>query len=263
MILQTLFVTLAVLLIAMLGLWAVSVAKRDAGIADIFWGAGFVLVAWIAAAWNAPVTWRIWLATSLTTIWGLRLALHLFWRNLSPKTRHTEDRRYAAMRVHHGQRFWWISLFTVFLLQGGILWFVSLPLQIAAAQKVASSFNLLDALGITLWAIGLFFESVGDWQLSRFKADPKNGGKVMDRGLWRYTRHPNYFGDFCIWWGLYWICTAGGAGWTILSPILMAFLLMRVSGVTLLESNIKDRRPDYEAYQARTNAFFPGRRRGE
>ena len=102
-----------------------------------------------------------------------------------------------------------------------------------------------------------YFESVGDWQLTHFKADPRNQGKVMDRGLWRYTRHPNYFGDFCIWWGLYAICASGGAAWTILSPALMAFLLMRVSGVTLLESNIKDRRPDYAAYQARTNAFFP------
>ncbi len=259
MILQTLVVTLVTLLLAMLALWAVSLAKRDAAIADVFWGAGFILVAWVAFILNAPVAWRIWLVTTLTTIWGLRLALHLLRRNLQ----HAEDRRYAAMRSHHGPSFWWVSLFTVFLLQGAILWFISLPLQIAAAKNVFHGFSVLDAAGILLWATGFFFESVGDWQLTRFKADPRNQGKVMDRGLWRYTRHPNYFGDFCIWWGLYLLCTAGGAAWTILSPTLMAFLLMRVSGVTLLESNIQDRRPDYAAYQARTNAFFPGPPRGE
>lgn len=257
--LQTFVVTLVTLLIAMLALWSISLVKRDASIADVFWGAGFVLIAWVALTFNSPVAWRAWLVAVLTSIWGLRLAFHLLLRNL----KHTEDRRYAAMRSQHGPRFWWVSLFTVFLLQGAILWFISLPVQVVAAQKVLNGFSVFDALGITLWAIGFFFESVGDWQLARFKAEPSNQGKVMDRGLWRYTRHPNYFGDFCIWWGLYVICASGGAAWTLLSPILMAFLLMRVSGVTLLESNIKDRRPAYAAYQARTNAFFPAPPRGE
>lgn len=254
---STLVVTLAVLLGAMLVLWLVSVARRDASVADVFWGAGFVLVAWTALAMNAPAPGRVWLATLLTSVWGLRLALHLGSRNWAAHAKHGEDRRYAAMRAHHGDRFWWVSLFTVFLLQGLLLWFVALPLQVAAVAKGASGFGLLDAAGSVLWATGFLFESVGDWQLARFKAEPRNAGKVMDRGLWRYTRHPNYFGDFCVWWGLYLLCTAGGAGWTILSPALMAFLLMRVSGVTLLESDIRDRRPDYAAYQARTSSFFP------
>jgi steroid 5-alpha reductase family enzyme len=146
----------------------------------------------------------------------------------------------------------------VFVLQGGILWFVALPLQAAAVQNSPVPLGLLDAMGAILWGTGMLFETLGDWQLARFKSDPANAGRVMNRGLWRYTRHPNYFGDFCVWWGLYGIAAAGGASWTIGSPILMSLLLMKVSGVTLLESDITDRRPGYAAYKAQTNAFFPG-----
>jgi len=118
--------------------------------------------------------------------------------------------------------------------------------------------SMEDFLGVGLWGVGVLFESIGDWQLARFKSNPTNQGKVMDRGLWRYTRHPNYFGDICVWWGLYLVAAAGGAGWTILSPALMTFFLMRVSGVTLLEKTIVDRRPEYADYIRRTNALFPG-----
>jgi steroid 5-alpha reductase family enzyme len=162
------------------------------------------------------------------------------------------------MRENHGPQFWWVSLFTVFLLQAVILWFVSMPLQVAAVKGASHSLGGLDAAGIVAWCLGFVFESIGDWQLARFKADPASAGKVLDRGLWRYTRHPNYFGDFCVWWGLYAIAAAGGAWWTIGSPLVMSFLLLKVSGVSLLESTIVDRRPEYAEYQARTNAFFPG-----
>lgn len=255
----TLCGTLGVLLVAVIAVWVLSVFRRDASIADIFWGLGFVMVAWVAIAMNLGANFRGCLITTLTTIWGLRLATFLAWRNWG----HGEDRRYAAMRSQHGERFWWVSLFTVFLLQGGILWFVSLPVQVSIAQSSgangsAASFHWLDALGVALWSIGFIFETVGDWQLALFKANPANAGRVMDHGLWRYTRHPNYFGDFCVWWGLYLLACASGAVWTIASPLLMSYLLLRVSGVTLLESTITDRRPDYAAYKARTNAFFPG-----
>jgi steroid 5-alpha reductase family enzyme len=203
---------------------------------------------------NSPAAPRVLILAGLTTIWGLRLSLFLLWRNRGKG----EDRRYAAMRVQHGRRFWGVSLFTVFLLQAGLLWFVSLPIQCAAALNSAVPPGWLDAAGIALWGLGLYFEAVGDWQLARFKMDPNNAGRVMDHGLWRYTRHPNYFGDFCVWWGLYLIAAAGGASLTIFSPLLMSFLLLRVSGVSLLERTIADRRPDYVAYMARTNAFFPG-----
>jgi steroid 5-alpha reductase family enzyme len=250
---QTLMTNLLVIALIMLILWIVGTVRCDASIVDPFWGTGFVIVAWLSWQLNSPVEIRVLLLTILVTVWGLRLSMFLLWRNWG----HGEDRRYAAMRAHHGSRFWWISLGSVFLLQGAILWFVSLPIQVAAVGNLSDPLNWLDAIGIGLWMVGLSFETIGDWQLARFKANPKNSGRVMDRGLWRYTRHPNYFGDFCIWWGLYLIASAGGGGWTILSPLLMSLLLMKVSGVTLLETTIIDRRPDYAAYQARTNAFFP------
>jgi steroid 5-alpha reductase family enzyme len=170
-----------------------------------------------------------------------------------------EDFRYQAMRRKHGDRFFVVSLGTVFGLQALLMWVISLPLQIGiAASDPGVGVSPLDVVGTVLWAVGLFFEAVGDWQLARFKADPSNQGKVMDRGLWRYTRHPNYFGDFCVWWGLYLIAAAGGAGWTVVGPILMSALLIRYSGAGLLEKTIGTRRPGYDDYARRTNGFFPG-----
>lgn len=256
---QTLMMNLLVIAIIMLALWVVGIVRRDASIVDPFWGTGFVIVAWMSMQLNSPAEFRVLLLAGLVTAWGLRLSLFLLWRNWG----HDEDRRYAAMRAHHGSRFWWISLGSVFLLQGAILWFVSLPIQVAAVRNMSDPLGWQDAIGIVLWIVGLLFETVGDWQLAHFKANPENSGRVMDRGLWRYTRHPNYFGDFCIWWGLYLIASAGGASWTLLSPLLMSLLLMKVSGVTLLETTIIDRRPDYAAYKSRTNAFFPGPQRAD
>jgi steroid 5-alpha reductase family enzyme len=250
---QTLLIALLGLLLGTLLLWCLSLARRDASIIDPFWGAGFVLTVWFAVGWNWPVSQRGLLLAWLTTIWGIRLSGFLLWRNWGTG----EDRRYVAMRQRHGPHFWWISLFTVFLLQGVILWFVALPIQVSTAMLALDPLGWLDATGASIWCVGMFFEAVGDYQLARFKTDGKNSGRVMDRGLWRYTRHPNYFGDFCVWWGIYLIAAAGGAWWTIASPLLMSLLLMRVSGVTLLESTIVERRPEYAAYQARTSSFFP------
>ncbi len=250
----TLLSTRVVVLGVLTALWAVSVRLRDASIVDPFWGTGFVIVAAVALALNQPATNRGLLLGLLTAVWGLRLSVYLLMRNWG----HGEDRRYQAMRAHQGQRFWWRSLFTVFWLQAAILWFVSLPIQVAAAAGEPRPLGWLDALGATVFVVGFVFESVGDWQLARFKRDPANRGRVMDRGLWRYTRHPNYFGDACVWWGLYLIAAAGGAWWTILSPLAMTVLLLKVSGVSLLEKTITERRPEYAAYQARTNAFLPG-----
>jgi steroid 5-alpha reductase family enzyme len=247
-------VTLATITLSVALLWLLSLAKRDASIVDPFWGCGFAIVALVAVWLNSPPSARTSMLAIMTAAWGLRLSLFLFWRNWG----HGEDRRYQAMRDHHGPRFWWASLFTVFLLQAVILWFVSLPIQVATIRAEPSPLGWLDALGCFLWAIGLTFESIGDLQLARFNADPDNTGRVMDRGLWKFTRHPNYFGDFCVWWGLYFIAASGGAWWTVASPLLMSFLLMKVSGVTLLERSIVERRPNYAEYQTRTNAFFPG-----
>jgi steroid 5-alpha reductase family enzyme len=235
----------------MVTLWLVSLWRSDVSIVDIFWGLGFVVVAWLTCLAGSGEAARQWLLVGLTTVWGLRLASYLAWRNHGKP----EDYRYRAMRDAYGPRFRWISLFLVFGLQGVILWIVSLPLQ--AGQLSDAGWRWLDAAGILFWTVGFAFETVGDVQLARFKADPANRGHVMDRGLWRYTRHPNYFGDFLVWWGLYLIAASGGAWWTVFSPVLMSVLLLRVSGVALLERSLKARTAGYETYVRRTSAFFP------
>lgn len=234
--------------------WVLSVKLRDASIADVCWGSGFVLLAWLYCLLSPTMTSRSWLVAALVTIWGARLSLHIFRRNHG----NGEDPRDRAMRAAHGPAFWWRSLFTVFWLQGAILWFVALPLLVAVRAARPAALTAVDGLGVALFAVGFSFEVVGDSQLARFKAERSNCGEVLDRGLWRYTRHPNYFGDATLWWGLYVIAAAVPGGWlTVLSPALMTFLLMRVSGVTLLEDGLKASKPDYRAYTMRTPAFFP------
>jgi steroid 5-alpha reductase family enzyme len=162
------------------------------------------------------------------------------------------------MRDHWGSSFWWVSLFTVFLLQGSLMWIISLPIQAVATEVGPEGWTLVDLLGIFLFIIGFLFEAVGDWQLRRFKANPATAGKVLDRGLWRYTRHPNYFEDALIWWGIFIVATLTPGGLLLVfSPVLMTFLLLKVSGVVLLESDIMERRPAYRHYVERTSAFPP------
>lgn len=233
----------------MVATWIVSLILKDASIVDIVWGVGFVVVGWIAL-WQGGTDPRSWLVAVLTTVWGLRLAGYLAWRNLGKG----EDFRYRAMRRKYGERFGLVSLIVVFGFQAVLMWVVSLPVQAAAGRELGP----LDAVGIALFAVGLFFETTGDIQLARFKKDPANQGKVLDTGLWRYTRHPNYFGDFCVWWGLYVIAVAGGGWWTIVGPLVMTALLMKYSGAGLLEKTITSRRPGYAEYARRTNTFFPG-----
>lgn len=233
----------------MVATWIVSLVVKDASIVDIVWGVGFVVVGWIAL-YRGGTDSRSWLVAILTTVWGLRLAGYLAWRNLGKG----EDFRYRAMRRRYGERFGLASLIVVFGLQGLLMWVVSLPVQAAAGGELGPT----DAMGIALFAVGFFFETTGDIQLARFKKDPANQGKVLDTGLWRYTRHPNYFGDFCVWWGLYVIALAGGAWWTIVGPLVMTALLMKYSGAGLLEKTIASRRPGYAEYVRRTNTFFPG-----
>ena len=238
----------------MLALWLLSLALRDASIVDVWWGPGFAWLATVAFAIAGDASPRDALLLALVSVWGLRLGVYLMWRNWG----HGEDARYARMRRHWGARFPLVSLATVFGLQAVLQWFVSLPIQIAQLVPGARPLGALDALGVALFATGLFFEAVGDVQLARFKADPANQGRVMDRGLWRYTRHPNYFGDCVVWWGLFTIAAATPAGpWTIASPLLMTFLLLRVSGVALLERSLLRTRPAYREYIERTSSFIP------
>ncbi len=245
---------LAVILAAVTLVWVVSLRLRDASIADVGWGLGFVLLAWLYCILSPALTPRSWLVAGLVTLWGARLSLHIFLRNRG----HGEDPRYRAMRAAHGPAFWWRSLFTVFWLQGTLMWFVALPILVAVRAAQPPDLTAVDGLGVLIFVVGFAFEVVGDAQLARFKADPANRGRVLDRGLWRYTRHPNYFGDAMLWWGLFVVAASTPGGWlTVLSPALMTLLLMRVSGVTLLEEGLKASKPGYAEYIARTPAFLP------
>lgn len=246
-----------------LAIWLLSLAVGRYCIVDAFWGPGFAvtgLTAVVVRGWP-DVRGVHQLLLGLVLIWAVRLAVHLGLRILRDPH---EDRRYAAIRDGHQPGFWWKSLFLVFLLQAVILWFVGLPVVSALGGGAARSQGAVVG-GLLLWLLGLFFESVGDWQLARFRSCPENRGQVLQTGLWRLTRHPNYFGDFCVWWGLWLVAVGCGAPfWTVLSPLAMAFFLMRVSGVPMLERDISLRRPGYAEYVRRTNAFFPGPpRRGE
>jgi steroid 5-alpha reductase family enzyme len=238
----------------MLATWVVGLALRDVSIVDIVWGLGFVLVAWVALAVGDGSHDRRLLLAVLVTAWGLRLAGYLARRNLGKG----EDYRYAAMRRHYGGRFPLVSLYLVFGLQAVLMWTVSLPLQASAGEPTPAGLELADWIGVAVWATGLAFEAIGDAQLARFKADPASAGAVMDRGLWRYTRHPNYFGDFLVWWGIGVIALGTGeAWWSLAGPLVMSVLLIRVSGKGLLEKTIGRRRPGYEDYVRRTSGFVP------
>jgi steroid 5-alpha reductase family enzyme len=231
--------------------WVVSLLRRDVSIVDSAWSLLFLsaLVAYIAAGETAGP--RTVLIVLLVTAWALRLSAYITWRNWGEG----EDRRYRAIRQKHQPGFAWKSLYIVFGLQGLLAWIIALPL--VAAVSGSSAIGVLDYLGVAVWAMGMLFEAVGDQQLANFKAKAGNRGRVMDQGLWRYTRHPNYFGECCIWWGFYLIALAAGGWWTLLSPLLMTLLLLRVSGVALLERDIAERRPAYRHYVQRTSAFFP------
>ena len=245
--------------VVMVSTWVVSVIITNASIVDIVWGLGFVVTGWVSFVVGDGDESRGWVLAVIVSLWGLRLAGYLARRNIG----HGEDYRYRAMRKHWGPRFPVISLVTVFLLQGVLMWVVSLPLQLGQVEE-SPSFGPIGTMGVLVWAVGLFFESVGDAQLRRFKADPANEGKVMSSGLWRYTRHPNYFGDTVVWWSSLLLALAVGAWWGALGTLLMTFLIVKVSGVALTEKRMGragSTREGHAEYVRRTNAFFPGPRR--
>ncbi len=254
MLTDLLLTTAASIALLMVVAWLVSLPLKNASIADIVWGAGFVLVAWVTFfAVNRPVDLRQALLVSIPTFWGLRLSLHLFRRNHGKP----EDKRYQAMRANHPGRFGWVSLFTVFGLQGALMFGVSLPVQLGQLAPAVALGGFAYA-GIALCAVGLVFEVVGDHQLAQFIKDPANKDKTMNTGLWRYTRHPNYFGDSCVWWGLGLIAFSTQYGaWGLLGPALITYLLTQVSGVPMLEKAMLKSNPRYADYMAVTSAFIP------
>jgi steroid 5-alpha reductase family enzyme len=249
-----LLITAAVALAFMSGVFVVGAVRQKHRTVDVAWGLAFTLVAlttFAASSGHGDVGRRV-LATALTAVWGVRLAVHIASRGRGAP----EDPRYEAFLAKaKGSRA--VYAYTrIYLLQGALVWFISLPVQ--AVQFGTGGLGPLAVLGALLWALGLFFESVGDWQLARFKADPANKGRLMDRGLWRYTRHPNYFGDACVWWGLYLLAADQWIGLaTVLSPLVITWLLTKGSGKPLVEAHLIATRPEYAAYAARTSGFLP------
>ena len=231
--------------------WLASLPLRDASVVDRVWSLLFVSAGFCYAWFGGGAAARITLLMALLLLWALRLALHITVRNWG----HGEDRRYQQIRRNNEPGFAFKSLYIVFGLQAVLAWIISLPLL--ASMTAHRPLGWRELPGLALWLAGFLTEAIADEQLRRFRAEPANQGAVMDRGLWRYSRHPNYFGECCLWWGCYLLALAAGAWWTIVAPLLMTLLLLRVSGVSLLEQDIGERRPAYRDYVARTSAFVP------
>jgi len=251
---QVLIINFAILMACMVLLWLISIPLGDVSFVDSFWAAGFVVVATSTYLMTGGGTSRRQLLWVLTTVWGVRLATYLFlrWRREGPDGRYVALLKKAPGNVHLQ------SLTKVFLLQGPLLWLVSLPVQLGMVQAEPLQLGPLAMAGAVLAVIGILFESIGDHQMAAFKADPQNEGKVMDQGLWRYTRHPNYFGDCCVWWGLFLIAAETGVGlWSMIGPLLLTWLLVKWSGAALLERRLKRSRPGYTEYLERTSSFIP------
>ncbi|MBF6096489.1 DUF1295 domain-containing protein [Nocardia cyriacigeorgica] len=229
-------------------------------VVDVTWGLGFVLVALVAALAGDGSAIRELVMLALVGVWGLRLSLHLYRRTAGKG----EDPRYAALLDRHGHRPG-VALRRVFLPQGLAQWVISLPIQVSATSDATAGAGwLVFGLGVLVWTVGLAFEAVGDHQLEAFRADPRNRGTVMDRGLWAWSRHPNYFGDCCVWWGIWLVAASSWPGvLTVIAPMAMTYVLVYGTGARLLERTMSQR-PGYRDYQCRTAYFFPmpPRRRG-
>ncbi len=248
--LQGLFVI--VILVSLL--WIFSVIIKNVSIVDLFWGFGFVVVNAIYFYISGDYHLRKIIILTLVTLWGLRLSIYLAWRNIGKG----EDFRYQEFRRKYGpERYWWISYFQTFLLQGVLIMIISLPLLGANAKTLSSELNFLDYLGLLVFIIGFLFEAGGDYQLAKFKANAENKGKVLNTGFWKYTRHPNYFGDSAVWWSFGIFSLAAESYWTVIGSILMTLLIIKVSGVALLEKTLKESKPQYHDYIKKTNSFFP------
>lgn len=252
---MTLFLQASLIILALVTLlWIWSVIIKNVSIVDLFWGFGFVVVNAFYVFASGELSPRKILILTLVSIWGLRLTLYLSWRNIGKG----EDFRYQEFRKKYGPaRYWWFSFFQTFLLQGILIMIVSLPLLGISLGSVSGRLNILDYSGLIVWLIGFAFEAGGDFQLARFKRNPANKGKVLDTGFWKYTRHPNYFGDSAVWWGYAIICVAAGSYWQIIGALIMTLLIIKVSGVALLEKTLTDTKPKYKEYVRKTNSFFP------
>jgi len=241
-------------MVMLTALWLVSVKMRNASIIDPFWGFGFVVLAFFYLYATGNYSPRAILITSLVTIWGLRLSIYLLWRSIG----HGEDYRYQNFRQDYGpKRYWWISFFQVFLLQGVLMTLVASTILCTIMASEASDLTVFDFLCMLIWLVGLSFEAGGDYQLTKFKKDKNNKGKVLNTGFWKYTRHPNYFGDTAIWWSFGLFSVISGSYYGLFGSLLMNILLLKISGVSMLEKGLKKTKPQYQDYIERTHSFFP------
>jgi steroid 5-alpha reductase family enzyme len=248
------FEALYVILTVMCLLWVVSIFIRNVSIVDIFWGIGFVITCFVYFISTPPHETRNILIMTLVTLWGLRLSIFLAWRNAGKG----EDFRYREFRKKYGEkRYWWISFFQTFLLQGLLMWLISAPLLGAQYLHQERALGILDFLAVIIWIIGISFEAGGDLQLARFRSNPSNKGKVLNYGFWKYTRHPNYFGDSAVWWAYALFSLSAGSYLPALGSLLMTLLIIKVSGVALLEKSLSEKKPQYREYIEKTSAFIP------
>jgi steroid 5-alpha reductase family enzyme len=255
---QMLLINFLALSASFVVLWLISIRLRDVSFVDGYWALGMVFMAALSFFQSDGYAPRKRLLLGLTALWGVRLGLHLFtrWRKEGVDPRYA--RILGGLMEKKGWSFGKAALIQVFVLQAPLLFFVCLPAQVGQFAGEPSQLGLLAWIGTALALTGIAFESIGDWQLRQFRRNPESKGKVLDTGLWRYTRHPNYFGDCCTWWGIWLIAAETGPGrWAIVGPVLLTFLLMKWSGVPLLEYALKKRRPGYEDYIRRTSSFFP------
>ena len=244
----------SIILILVTLLWIWSVFIKNVSIVDIFWGLGFVVVNTFYVFMSGELNARKIVILTLVCIWGFRLAIYLAIRNIGKG----EDFRYQEFRQNYGpKRYWWFSYFQTFLLQGILIMIISLPLLGINYNNSNGNLQILDYLGISIWIIGFTFETVGDFQLSNFKRDSKNKGKILHTGLWKYTRHPNYFGDSAVWWAYGIFSIAAGSYWQAIGAVIMTLLILKISGVSLLEKTLKETKPLYKEYIQKTSSFFP------
>ncbi len=245
-------VLLFIVWVYMTGWFVWSILRKRNDVADVAWGVGFLVVSFISAYISADIFLRNYIIMFLVSLWAIRLSLHIYVRNKNKP----EDYRYQAWRLSWGKWFYVRSYLQVYLLQGFLLLLVSTPVILANFYGV-SGMSYINILGIAVWLFGFFFEMVGDAQLARFLKKPENKGKLMQSGLWSYTRHPNYFGEATMWWGIWLISLTTPYGLVgVIGPILITFLLLKVSGVPMLEAKMASH-PDFAEYKERASVFIP------
>ena len=247
-------IALSVIVFLMVILWLISIPLKNVSIVDAFWGMGFVVVNATYFILEPHSYTRTIVVLALVSIWGIRLSAYLFKRNYGKE----EDFRYQEFRRHYGvNRYWWVSFFQVFILQGSLIMIVSLPLFGIYGETANNELNSIDYIALLCWCIGFLFESVGDYQLTKFKKNPANKGAILKTGLWRYTRHPNYFGDATVWFSFGLFSVASGGYWHFIGALVMIYLIIKISGVAMLEKSLKKTKPGYKEYVESTNTFIP------